>query len=275
MRKVVDSNFLQTPDLRTYLASSESNEVVLIDYAAMEAYKGDALKSIYKSMEVLSAFPRQVVVLKSTGNVSDLRGRSKGLQRRMIDRDQTEGFKHYCEMLERGKRGDRSVEKAILAHSKAANAHMDRVMADVADLPAVFADISDDFTADELAIFRKRMPYSNELFDKLVKSTMTLAATLFKKQANAKWPPLHELANTYPFRFALCAYLLFERWIADGRPKMIKAAKLRNDVIDMSFATYGTFFDGLLTADRKLGEIYRDAASLLRIIEAEFAKPGA
>lgn len=273
MRKVVDSNFLQSPELRTYLSRSKQNEVVLIDYAAMEAYKGDGLKSIYKSMEVLSEFPSQVVVLKSTGVVCGLRGRQKGLERRMIDGKQTSEFEHYCAMLARGKSGDKAVQKAILEHSKVANEHMAVILADVVDLPDVFGDMAADFTAEELAVFRKRLPYTNQLFEKLVKSTMTLAAILFKKHPNAKWPPLHELAYTYPFRFALCAYLLFERWVADGRPKVIKAEKLRNDMVDMSFTTFGTFFDGLLTADKKLGSIYGDAASLVRIICKEFARP--
>lgn len=52
MRKVVDSNFLQSDELRDYLSKSAGNYVVLTDYAAMEAYKGDTLDTIYRSMEI-------------------------------------------------------------------------------------------------------------------------------------------------------------------------------------------------------------------------------
>ena len=86
MRKVVDSNQLQSDALRSYLSQSKQNFAVLTDYAAMEAYKGDTLVSIYKSMEILTAFPDQVIVLKNTLVTCGLSGRGSGLQRRLIDR---------------------------------------------------------------------------------------------------------------------------------------------------------------------------------------------
>jgi hypothetical protein len=46
MRKVVDSNYMQSPKLRTDLSESWKNVAVIIDYAAMEAFKGNTLVSI-------------------------------------------------------------------------------------------------------------------------------------------------------------------------------------------------------------------------------------
>ncbi len=66
MRLIIDSNQLQSEALRAYLAKSKSNFAVLTDYASMEAYKGDTLVSIYKSMATLCDFPTQVIVLKGT-----------------------------------------------------------------------------------------------------------------------------------------------------------------------------------------------------------------
>jgi hypothetical protein len=80
LRKIVDSNFLQTDRLRSYLAKSKRNYAVLNDYASMEAYKGDTLVSIYKSMEILSEFPKQVLILKDTQTICGLSGKSSGLK---------------------------------------------------------------------------------------------------------------------------------------------------------------------------------------------------
>jgi hypothetical protein len=68
MRKIVDRNYLQSPKLRDYLAAWRKHRVVLTDYAAMEAFKGDALVNIASATEILREFPKQVVVLKSTGS---------------------------------------------------------------------------------------------------------------------------------------------------------------------------------------------------------------
>ncbi|MGH6985032.1 MAG: hypothetical protein ACREEI_12475 [Stellaceae bacterium] len=87
MRKIVDRNYLQSPKLRDYLAETRKNRVVLTDYAAMEAFKGDALANIASATEILRDFPKQVIVLKGTGAIATLKGRRCGFTRRMIDRD--------------------------------------------------------------------------------------------------------------------------------------------------------------------------------------------
>jgi hypothetical protein len=59
-------------------------------------------------------------------------------------------------------------------------------------------------------------------------------------------------------------YLWALRWIAVGGAKSTKPEKIRNDMVDLFLAAYATFFDGLLTSDRKLAALYRDADRLLR-----------
>ena len=44
----------------------------------------------------------------------------------------------------------------------------------------------------------------------------------------------------------------------------MKAEKLRNEVIDVNFATFATYFDGLLTDDKRANSIYEHAAFLLQ-----------
>lgn len=103
MRKIVDSNYLQAPALRDYLAKSTANFAVLTDYASTEAYKGKTLTSIYRSMEILSQYPKQVIVLRGTQTVCGLKGRRSGLLRRMIDDDQTRGFARAALGFRRGR----------------------------------------------------------------------------------------------------------------------------------------------------------------------------
>jgi hypothetical protein len=69
MRKIVDSNYPQSPELREYLAASRKNFAVLTDYVAMEAFKGDTLANISSATEILCGFPNQVIVLKSTSRL--------------------------------------------------------------------------------------------------------------------------------------------------------------------------------------------------------------
>jgi hypothetical protein len=57
MRLVIDSNRLQSEELRMHLAQSSQRLAILTDFAAMEVYKGNTLSSIYKSMGVVAEFP--------------------------------------------------------------------------------------------------------------------------------------------------------------------------------------------------------------------------
>ena len=128
MKLVVDTNCLQTEELRYFLQKSTGNVAVLTDFAAMEAYKGDTLASIYKSMQVVSAFPRQVLVLKGSAKVFRLNGKVRGLQRRLVDETQTRGFPNYVRTLVLGRDGNYAVQKQLLAHGRAAQAHFDKML---------------------------------------------------------------------------------------------------------------------------------------------------
>ncbi len=179
MRKIVDSNYLQSECLRTYLSASRDNYAVLTDYAAMEAFKGDTLVSIYRSMEILADYPKQVIVLKSTGVVCGLRGRRKGLQRRMIDEEQTDGFANWCSGLEKAKAGDVALQKQLLDAGQEASAHLDRMLADAKTYAENLEGVAKNYDAAELKILRSNKPHTVELIDKITGNILNLAALLF------------------------------------------------------------------------------------------------
>jgi len=267
MQQVIDSNFLQNDLLRTYLAASANNQAVITDYAAMEAHKGDTLKSIYKSMGILCEFPEQILILKSTMVVCGLRGQDADLREPLIDRDQTSGFPAYCRQLRAAQEGDVGLQHDILEHGRVATAQIARVEADVAIMPEVFTDMATVFTKDEISILRHGAPLTDAILDKLMRSTMMLAVNFFKTHPNGGWlPTAKDLPNTFIFRFSLCAYLLHLDWIAKGSQPVIKPEKLRNDMVDLNFATFATYFDDLLSADKKLTRIYLQANYILRQI---------
>src|SRR5450759_1991968 len=160
MRKIVDSNFLQDANLGRYLSKSTVNLVVLTDYAAMEAYKGDTLASIYKSMALVARFPKQVVILKSTKAACGLSARGPGLQRRLIDERQTREFEIFCKNLAAAERGDRAVQKLILQAGREADEQMARILADAPKTIAAIEGIAARYTNEELRLLRTGRTYT-------------------------------------------------------------------------------------------------------------------
>jgi hypothetical protein len=266
-RKVVDSNALQSPLLRAYLSKSTNNFAVLTDYAAMEAYKGTTLVSIFRSMAILDEFPTQVIVLKTTGVVCGLPGRREGLERRMIDGGQTLGFERYCHALSMARRGDASIRQQLLDMGREADAQMNRMLADATIMPESIVGIAKIFTEAELKIIRTDLPFPDQLARKVLESIRVLTQSLFSRHPQpAVVGSIDELPNTFLFRTALCAFIWALDWISVGGPKGVKVEKIRNDLVDLNFAAFATYFDDLLSMDEKTLRIYHRSVFVLDAI---------
>lgn len=264
MRVVIDSNQLQAAALSTFLERSKQNVAVLTDYAAMEAYKGSNLEGIYKSMEILAAFPDQVLVLKGTQTVCGLSGRGAGLQKRLIDDKQTKEFSEFSRGLRLAKTGNLSCQKQLLDHGREATAHLERMAEDAKLTGEVFARIAGLYSKEERTLLRSGLPYTSEMIDRIVKSIITIAAEAFSNHPMVRArPSFHELPNTFIFRASLCMYLLALDWAARGGAKDAKPLNLRNDIVDTNFAAYASYFDGLLSADAKASRIHQEARIFL------------
>jgi hypothetical protein len=131
---VVDTNYLQCEALRAYLSASADNYAVLTDYAAMEAYKGDTLAWIYRHIEILTQYPKQVLVLRGTQEICALDGRAAASQEPLIDETQTREFSDFCHLLLAAKGGDQSLQRQLLENGREATAHIDRMLLDMPTL---------------------------------------------------------------------------------------------------------------------------------------------
>lgn len=264
MKLVVDSNRLQSEELRTFLAGSKSNFAVITDFAAMEAYKGDTLASIYKSMQVLADFPSQVLILKGSAKVCGLTGRRKGLQRRLIDENQTRGFPAYIKALQLGKAGNHHIQRQLLDHGESSQAHFDKMLKDAESMKPAFDQLAKAYTREERAIIRDGREYTSEMIERLGKTLIELFGMVFQDSPLAlKTPTYEELPNTFFFRVTLCCYLMVIRrgslgGIADAKPENI-----RNDLVDMMFVAYGTYFQGILSNDQNVNRIFEEAAPMI------------
>jgi hypothetical protein len=264
MQKIVDRNYLQSPNLRDYLAASRRNRVVLTDYAAMEAFKGDALQNIATATEVVREFPKQVVVLKSTNVISTLKGRRCGFTRRMVDRDQTWGFPEWCEHLARAAAGNEDLQRQTIENGKEADAHLKRMCDDQQNYAANLEAMAKTFTEAELKTLRKHEPISEEMFAKIQSHVLEIAAFLFTAHPHfTELPRARELPYTFIFRYAMAVCLVAVRRLSVGGAKNVKPEKIRNDIVDATYAAYATYFQGLLSFDAGANEIYADAKFLI------------
>jgi hypothetical protein len=99
---------------------------------------------------------------------------------------------------------------------------------------------------------------------KILDGTMNLAMKFFALHPEIeKAPPSDELPHTFIFRMALCAYIHALRWRVAGGAAGALPERMRNDVLDVTYAAYALCFDGLLSNDAMAKEIHDNARSLL------------
>jgi hypothetical protein len=263
MKKVVDANALRSPELLTYLQASSQNKIVLTDYLSMESFKGNSEINIRKSLEVIRGFSKQVIVLKTTGEISLLRPKKKGLHKRFIDEKQTQGFEHYWRAIF----GPQSLEVSADIKSKGAtaNAHLEKMLIETKSVREGISALISSYKESDLKDLRSGIPISKDFSDRIRKDILMTTMIFFKnfgykREDLSGWP---EITYSYPFRYAVCGYVLALKWIADSGHTAVAAEKLRNDCVDMTYAAHATFFDGLITNDKKAFELYRLANWML------------
>jgi hypothetical protein len=263
MKKVIDANFFQDSALKDYLKADKGNMVVFSDYACMEAYKGNAIKNISKSIEIVSKFPDQVIVLKGTRDIVRVSLSPNGFEK-FEDLIQTVEFNKFCIGVKRAIQGDSALTSQILRKGQLASEHFDRLQKDAEIIVEGIEELTKSFNTNYLTALRKQEELEPEFIDRIIKDILLFAEFLFRNHPDInKMPQASQLPNSYIFRYAVSVYLLALQWISDGGPGTVKREKLRNDFVDMHYVAYATFYDGLLTRDAKMTGIYQETCFVL------------
>jgi hypothetical protein len=263
-RMVVDKNYLESDELRSYLSQSKTNLVVITDYAQLEMLKGDALINILKSTEIPAEFPRQVRILRPIDAISGLKGKKRGLKKRFTSGKASRSFRKWCRKRNRAKAGDKQIQQKILHAGKQAEAQLALMLEDTRNFADNIEDATSQFTDEELSILRRHEPLTPEIGAKIVDGVLKLTLKFFALHPGVdELPPSDEVPYTFIFRLALCAYIHALRWRVAGGAKDALPERMRNDIIDVTYAAYAMCFDGLLSNDKMVKEIYENAQSLL------------
>jgi hypothetical protein len=162
--------------------------------------------------------------------------------------------------------GNRSYDPWLREAQKLAKAHLDgTVLSDVPKIEDATSAFRELFTPAEIKQLRKEGFDCKPLRAKLPQQVLMLAAIFFNNHRDRpKAQRLFvETVNTLMFRIALAYYIQTLLRFSTGADATANPLKYRNDMVDCSYVAYASFFDGLLTADRRLQEIYHHTRLVL------------
>ncbi len=110
MRRIVDANCFHDPCLRDYLGSSRESIAVLCEPSALELYKPRSAPRLVELTRIMSAHPRQVVILRATEDIIRIQERTpQAKAEAFIDPRQTAGFADFCVAVGKAVAGDLEV----------------------------------------------------------------------------------------------------------------------------------------------------------------------
>ncbi|MGO3934951.1 hypothetical protein [Rhodopseudomonas pseudopalustris] len=266
-RMVVDTNYLQGDELRGYL-TDPNNKVVITPFVELEMLKGDAPLNVVRSTEILAEHAKQVVLTKDSRDVACLKGRRKGMKKRLTGGRRTSSFRKWCRHTrERAKSGDVLALNHIARRAAGARAQLADMRQNADTFQKNIDEARKRYTKEELEAFRADS-FTPGLIEKIRTHVMEMTQQFFEDHPDQPgWPPRDDVFHTFTFRFALCARLHAITVIANGVAKDVD--KLPNDFIDVSVAAYASCYDGLLSKDKLTLDIYRRARLLL---DEEFLK---
>ena len=264
MRVVIDSNRVQSEELERFLASAPGHRAVVTDWLMMEAYKGDTQRSIYKSLGVLAKFPRQVIVLRNTG-ICMCRRVGPQMASRLIWDEHTRTFPRFISEIADAQAGNALIEQSLFWRGEKASERMEALM-DIADLLMDgHRSMSAVLTSRNIAAIRTNKDVPTDILKRVFEISDSVSQG-FREQIDGSVP--HErgkrFGDDFLFRVGIGVTASFLEWVRTGSPPIIKAAKVRNDHVDSMLAVFGTYFNGVMSGDRRLQRIHLLSRKLLQ-----------
>lgn len=261
MKKIIDVNYLRDNRLRDYLEEDKNNFILLTDYASMESFKGQSLVNIKNSMEIISDFSEQVLVLKNTVDVMKEDLSHPWQNDFLIDQQQSIGFRDFCREVKQASEGNSFFADHLLKKSELASLAIEQKKESASLVFKGIEQFSKELDQEFVKVLRTREPWTSSEYDYIWRTVIELCKLMFKKQNEV--PNKDTFIRHYIFRYSLVCYLFALKWISEGGWQSYPKEDMRNDLIDMSYVAYATYFDGVLSKDNKINELYKKTTDFI------------
>lgn len=263
MQIVIDSNKLQSEELRAFLSLSPENKAVITDYVAMEAFQVATPARMEESWIILKDFPNQVLVLKGNWASSLVDPCLPNFAENFIDKGQTEGFKSFSSILENAQAGNKNLQNQLLQRVEIADDHLARILKNSENMKLDIAEFTSIFNKDEIRRIRLKEPWKQGTAEKFFNMVIRLSERSFAAHPDKpKFPYNEHLFNHFLYRHSLahCVYLML--LVSKGNIQR-NAILARNDAVDVVIITFATYFNGFMSKDYTASCIYSRTRYLL------------
>lgn len=257
-RLVIDTNYLADEGLEAWLAASRHHYGLINQVTLIEVHKEYASTNARRLMRIACRHPGQIKILRDLTDLTYMDGSTKRLTRRMIDNDQTAKFGTYCTTVIEAPM-DEAIASQFAFFEEQSKSYIAEVAETAPRIFNLFRLAERAFTSSDVRHLCQRRSYPPSLQEKMVQLAFAIREMLIREQRERLTRDMRDAVNTYIFRYSLVVALFFARWVKTGRMDITNEDRLINQILDMKIAAMATFYDGLLTREPRMGEIYEEA----------------
>ena len=173
-------------------------------------------------------------------------------------------FKHFFGQIKKAREGNEAYKHELLKLGQEATEYIESMKNNAQLFINSTKEFNTTFSESDLKTLRKGDTYPKDLIERIIREILLLTADLITSHPdNLSLPDWPSIKNHYVFRYSMCGYLLRLKWISDGGIEQYPVEKMRNDLVDITYSAHATYFDGLLSDDGKVNEIYLQAKHLI------------
>lgn len=190
-----------------------------------------------------------------------------------IDKQQTRSFPAFTEAIGRASKGDSWCLAQLEQRRGWALERSKNTQQAIGDQSDALAELVSNFEGHELKELRAGRSLKSETRQKILALTTDLADYMQVTQFGGVhiFPPPYRY-NQFVWRYTLCHVIQMMQLVRQGS-KRRAPEKARNDHFDNVFATFGTFFNGVMTNDFGTLLTHEIARVILRSLGARLASP--
>lgn len=261
---MVDSNFLRSPSLRSFLAASPDHAIALDHLVLFEIFKKNPATTGQESLSIAAGFADQIYVIKPTHRWLDAVVTSDLDVAQLVDPEATEALRSLCQSLFISPLPE-AVTAELATRQAEAQDYIDRLGQEMNEYEITLQEKAKSFSTSQLTEIRTGSGISDGTRTKISKLLHEITGHfILSYQDPGRTEPLATATarNMFAFRYALCVVLFYLQWVHLGRTTK-KPAKRLNDIIDLQIASVSTFFSGVASNDVLTMKVAKQATAIL------------
>jgi hypothetical protein len=258
---------LDHDELAAFLNADGSNQIVISEATMIEIHKARAAENVPKLLAPVCGYWDRVLITRSFHELFAFQGTVNDPAEAILSPQQTEDFPTYCASVVLAPLGAETLSHYAKKQEDAANEHSSLERQAPGLMRLYRRVIANNFSAKDREELRKRKPLSEGLQKKLIEFSFAIRARLAQQhgEAQTEMTP-HQAIDTPLYRYALSLVVYFMHWVKDGEPDRSKLKAAVNQIVDLQIAAIATFYDGLLTREKRLAAHFEELQGLIEIL---------